>query len=159
MGKMWTAQRPISAVFVSDLLSNKDRKVVMATVPNTATVKTAARILEDHKTGALMVVNFENRPVGIITSRDIQRAVANYDIPNLSFCKTTDVMTTKENLSFASPHDSVHSVATLMKSRNIRHLPVINEKFEFVAMLSFKDVITEVLKYDADEKVKKQSGR
>ena len=149
-------QRSISAVFVSDLLKDRPK---LACVSDKTLIKGAAQLLEEHKTGALMVTNYEDRVVGIITSRDIQRAVANYDVPNLTFCKTTDVMTTKENLSFAKATDSVETVAAMMQKRNIRHVPVINDDFECLAMLSFKDVIDEVLKHDAEQKEKRMTGR
>ena len=89
--------------------------------------------------------------LGIMTSRDVQRAVANYNIPNLPFCKTNDVMTTMRNLSFVTSDCQVERAAEIMQKRNIRHIPVIEEA-KCVGMVSFKEVIDEVLKAsNADE--------
>lgn len=86
-----------------------------------------------------------------MTSRDIQRAVANYNIPNLSFCKTKDIMTTMRNLSFVTPDCQVEKAAEIMQKRNIRHIPVMDDDNKCMGMVSFKDVIDEVMKAQNDQ--------
>lgn len=95
-------------------------------------------------------MNQEERVIGIMTSRDIQRAVANYNSMYLSSCKTKDIMTRMRHHSldpsFVTPDCQVEKAAEIMQKRNIRHLPVMDVENKRMGMVSFNDVIDEVMK-------------
>src|SRR5687768_1907888 len=85
-------------MIVSMILDYKGREVV--TIAPTATVGEAVAELSRHKIGALVVVEGRDRIVGIISERDIVRAVARgiatYLSEPVTSIMTRDVMTCGE---------------------------------------------------------------
>ena len=59
---------------LSDILATKGSDVV--TIPQTAGIEAAAKVLRDRKFGALMVVDGTGKIAGIISERDIVRGLA-----------------------------------------------------------------------------------
>ena len=91
------------------------------TIEPTATLAAAAQSLTDHGIGALVVVDAEERTVGIISERDIARAVdGDTDVPSLPVraLMTHDVV-------FGAPGDDVAAVLDTMTANHFRHLPVV----------------------------------
>jgi CBS domain-containing protein len=91
------------------------------TLPADATVMEAARCMRDRDIGDVIIIQGD-RVAGILTDRDIVvRAVAEGRDPavtKVSEVATMDVVT-------VSPDDSTDKAVKLMRERNIRRLPVV----------------------------------
>ena len=107
---------------VRDLLTRKARPDVVS-VPSTATVLDAARLMNDHHIGGVVVMDGSAaRPVGIFTERYVRRRVvgAGLDPVSTAVC---DVMST--TLITVTPDTPVEECRALMTERRIRHVPVV----------------------------------
>lgn len=93
-----------------------------------------AELMWGQQTGSVVIVEGQ-RIVGIITERDVLRAVAAGENPasvRVSEVMTTDVITT-------SPDTSVRDAARTMAQHWIRHLPVV-EGSQLVGVISQRDI-------------------
>ncbi|MBC8368166.1 CBS domain-containing protein [bacterium] len=106
---------------VSDLLKRKGSDV--ASVNENDTVLDAAHIMNDLKIGSV-VVTHDEMVVGIFTERDIlMRIVAAEKDPATT--KVGDVMT--RPVAACCPHTSLEECQSVISSKRIRHLPVVDE--------------------------------
>jgi len=99
------------------------------------TVNEAAKMMEDTRVGAVMVIE-NNTPVGIVTDRDFAiRVVAHaYQI-------TTPVKQIMSSPLFSINSDeSVRTAADLMYDRGIRKLPVIDDE-KVVGIITATDIV------------------
>jgi CBS domain-containing protein len=97
-------------------------------------IQNAARIMRDHDTGAVPVVD-NGRPVGILTDRDIVvRAVAEDGQLNRP---VRDIVS--GDVVCATPDMSTHEAADLMSEHQIRRLPVV-ENDRLVGIVSLGDL-------------------
>ena len=94
-----------------------------------ATLADVAQTLVRHNIGSLLVCQPADargeRLLGIITERDLVRAVAKNPATSLERMKVADVMV--RDLITVSPSDSVEDTMGLMTERRIRHLPVVED--------------------------------
>lgn len=119
---------------VRDLLATKGNHVL--SVGPKATVLDAAVLMNDHKIGSLVVLD-QGNVVGIITERDVlQRIVAGQRDP--ANTRVEDVMT--EDLVCCKPHTTVDEARFAMKTRRIRHLPVIDADGSLYGLISIGDL-------------------
>ena len=102
---------------VRDILARKGNHI--ETITPTATVFEAAVRMNSKKIGALLVLD-EDRLVGIITERDILRAVAQR--ARAAEARVRQWMT--ESVITIEPETTVQDAAKMMFERNFRHLPV-----------------------------------
>ncbi len=119
---------------VSTILARKGRDVV--TLGPNATVGQAVTLLAENKIGVL-VISTDGRSIrGILSERDIVRAMAEHsaiaELP-VSDLMTRDVVTCK-------PHDTLAELMSLMTERRIRHLPVV-EGDRLAGIVSIGDVV------------------
>jgi CBS domain-containing protein len=100
------------------------------------TIADIARKMRDLDVGAIPVGD-NDRLVGMVTDRDITcRAVANgMDCNKLT---ARDVMT--KGIVFCLETEEVDDAIRIMEQKQIRRLPVINDKKRMVGMLSLGDV-------------------
>ena len=87
-----------------------------------ATVLEAARIMNDHRIGALVVLA-EGKLAGIFTERDIMRRVVAEQRDPASV-KVSEAMTSP--VACAAPHTLVEELRGVFRDKRIRHLPVID---------------------------------
>lgn len=89
---------------------------------------------------SLVVIDDDCRPVGILTSTDVLRAVAEgaTDEATVADYMTTDIVTT-------SPDATLVEVATLLLEEEINHLPVTDEGGETIGMLSKTDLTEQLV--------------
>jgi len=103
------------------------REVMTATPETVATTSTLAETAKKMKkldAGAMIVVDASQKVRGIVTDRDIAiRAVAEGRDPNTT--KVGDIAS--EDIEVLAPTDSVERAVKLMRERNIRRLPVVEE--------------------------------
>jgi CBS domain-containing protein len=98
----------------------------------------AAVIMRDHECGALPVVAEDNKPVGMLTDRDIViYAIAEGRNPATTAVKeimSVDVITCSE-------HDTLSLAADLMSEHDVHRLVVTNKSGDIVGILSASDMI------------------
>ncbi len=119
---------------VQELLGAKNSKVV--TVRPSATLVEAAQALTMHRIGALVVTDDAGRLLGIISERDLTKAIVQY-LAGLIDRRVADVMT--RTVVTCSPDDSVAEVLYLMNSNRIRHIPIL-DRDALVGIISIRDV-------------------
>ncbi len=107
---------------VQTLLDRKGTDVI--SIQPQATVTEAARRMNEHGVGGLLVVTGTGEVLGIFTERDILRRVV---APGLdgSKVRVAEVLTTA--MISCLPDTSMEECAAIMSTRRIRHLPVMDE--------------------------------
>lgn len=120
---------------VQAILGNKGSKVV--SMQPQATIADACRLLAEHRIGAVLVLDDENRVAGVFSERDSVRAIAQHGSRALDF-SLSDVMT--RDVLTCSPADSVDDIMGIMTARRVRHLPVI-EDGKLIGIVSIGDVV------------------
>jgi len=121
-------------VLVRDVMS-KDVKVVR---PDTS-VKEVVATMNKFDIGSIVVVQGE-RPVGIITERDILRRLVEPCLPPETLTArqvmTSPVLTISETTS-------IEEAAKLMVKKRVKKLPVMNNQ-KLVGMVTYTDIVTKV---------------
>jgi CBS domain-containing protein len=106
------------------------------TCPRTASVVQAARIMVEADVGLLVVVDDGDRPVGVVTDRDIVvRAVA----PAKHHATVADVMT--RHPVCVRDRATVTEAAQLMADRQCRRLAVTDDAGRITGVLSLDDLL------------------
>ena len=108
---------------------------VLCRIGSTDTVRDAAKLMRDRRVAAVLVMDGD-RLVGIITERDMTTRVVAAGV-NPDTAVTRDVMTA--NPDTLAPDDTAVDAIRMMKSRNYRHLPVV-EGTRVVGMVSVRDI-------------------
>ncbi|QIO09120.1 CBS domain-containing protein [Acinetobacter lanii] len=129
---------------VAQVLQNKNN-VETSTIPPSATVLEAIRLMSSNSIGAIVVVESE-KVVGILSERDYTRKVA---LMHRKSDQTlvSDIMTS--NVISISRSHSVDDCLSLMTERHIRHLPVV-ENEQLIGIVSIGDLVKATMQ---DQKV------
>jgi CBS domain-containing protein len=107
------------------------------TVPPGTTLQQCARIMNEKHVGSLLVKDGPG-VVGIVTEQDIVRKAVIKDVlPSKTL--VDDVMAMK--LVVVSPSQDISDAVLLMREHNIRHLPVIDAREQFVGFITSKDIL------------------
>ena len=107
-------------------------------VDSLITVNEAAKIMEDLKVGAVIVME-NNIPMGIITDRDFAVKVVAHAYQITTPVK--QIMSTP--LIAIGPDESVWMVADLMYTRGIRKLPVIEDD-KVIGIITSTDLVNQL---------------
>jgi|SRR5436190_19005327 len=106
------------------------------TISSGATVADAVRKMNDLSIGAL-VVRDGGHVTGIFTERDVlRRVVGEGRQPGETM--VAEVMTA--DIVCCRPETEIDDVASMMKDRRVRHVPVIDSDHELVGLVSMGDV-------------------
>jgi len=120
---------------VTAILSSKGASVV--TIEPTATLADATARLAEKRIGALVVTGAEGRVVGILSERDVVRAIAQGGAGAMQTA-LSEVMTRKVVTCKAS--DTITSIMEQMTQGKFRHLPVV-EGEKLTGIISIGDVV------------------
>jgi CBS domain-containing protein len=124
-------------VLIEHILHRKGREV--ATVASDATVGDAVALLHEWNVGALVVAAEGKAVAGILSERDVVRALAGAkDAPALMTWPVSNLMTT--DVTTCGPRATVDELAKLMTDRRIRHIPVLDGD-ALVGIVSIGDVV------------------
>jgi CBS domain-containing protein len=122
-------------MIVKDILAAKGGDVIG--IEPSATLETAAKLLSKHRIGVVVIRGAGGRLAGILSERDIVRAVAADGTGALQRsvgqAMTRDVVTCSEN-------DSCADIMEQMTSRKFRHLPVLRDN-TLIGLISIGDVV------------------
>ncbi len=102
----------------------------------------ASSLLAEHNIGVLPVRDGAGGLLGILSERDIVRAVAQHGSAALAL-SVEDLMT--RDVVVCSPHDTVMNAMKLMSEHNIRHLPLIEDGI-LKKVISQRDLMKATLK-------------
>jgi CBS domain-containing protein len=122
-------------MLASDILKIKGKEVI--TILEDVNIIDAMKILLEKKISCLPVVDGENCLIGIISDKDVFKAVYNnqdnYKDLNASQLMTTDLIVGVET-------DDVDYISGLMTKNRIRHIPIVEEML-LVGLISIGDVV------------------
>ena len=119
---------------VESILEEKGTEV--AKISPEATIKRAADWLRAKNVGAL-VVSSNDTVVGLISERDVVRALAQYGEP-VGSMQVKEIMT--HGLITASPGDDVTHLMHLMTRHRVRHIPVLRNG-KLAGIVSIGDIV------------------
>ncbi|MEZ5926458.1 MAG: CBS domain-containing protein [Hyphomicrobiaceae bacterium] len=120
---------------IANVLKLKGREVT--TVHPQVTLETAAVMLTERGIGSLVVVDFGGKPVGILSERDIVRAVA---AGGAAALQQTVESSMSRPVVICREADTIDEVMGQMTARRFRHLPVL-ENDKLVGIVSIGDVV------------------
>jgi CBS domain-containing protein len=121
-------------MLVSQILKTKGDLVF--TVGPAETVGAVCALLHSRKVGAMVVLDTD-RVVGIVSERDLVRALAKEGAGALG--KPVSAFMTHDVI-FAEPGETVDSLLSRMTDRRVRHLPVC-ERERLVGIVSIGDLV------------------
>ena len=120
---------------VATILAAKGHDVV--TIEPSASLAAAARLLAEKRIGAVLILGADRRIAGILSERDIVRAIAERgaDVLNepVSVAMTRKVSTCNET-------ELVSKIMERMSAGKFRHMPVVDQG-QPVGMISIGDVV------------------
>ena len=100
------------------------------------TLRVAARLMSERNVGAAVVIDPDSNGPGILTERDVLKAVGDSGDPDAELVAdhlTSDVV-------FASPEWSLEEAAAAMVRGGFRHLLVVDSG-EVVGIISVRDIV------------------
>ncbi len=120
---------------VSNLLATKGRDV--ATISQERTVADAVQVLKERRIGALIVTGPNPPLAGIVSERDVVRALAERGASALDQ-KVADIMSS--DVTTCDESTTAVELMGLMTEHRIRHVPVVHSG-QLVGMISIGDVV------------------
>ena len=120
---------------VKAMLSAKESKVVTARPDET--VATAINLLKQKKIGALVISDDGNRIQGILSERDVVRALVDHGGDLLKMPVSALMTRTVKTCSLDA---NIHEVMSEMSNSRIRHLPVLDDG-KLCGVISIGDVV------------------
>lgn len=121
---------------VQSILGVKGSDVI--TMPPSSTLADAAATMRDAGIGAVVVSSDDAHVEGIVSERDIVKALANHGATALG--RTIDSVMSTDVVTCA-PGDTVESLMRQMTDRRIRHLPVLTDAATLGGLVSIGDVV------------------
>ena len=119
---------------VRTILAAKGRDVV--TIEPSASLAAAAELLAKKRIGAIVILGADRRIVGILSERDIVRAIAERAD---ALGEPVSVVMTR-SVSTCNETETVISVMERMSTGKFRHMPVVDQG-RLVGMVSIGDVV------------------
>ena len=120
---------------VKAILDTKGSEVI--TIEPGAALQTAIGTLTEHRIGALVVLGPERRVMGVLSERDIVRALAEHG-PMVLKEPVSQVMTRKVFVS--DQFETISSIMKQMTTGKFRHVPVL-EQDRLIGIVSIGDVV------------------
>ena len=122
-------------MIVKNILAEKGGDVV--TMAPTADLATAVKLMAERRIGAVVILGADHRVVGILSERDIVRALAEHGDAVLSDrvgqAMTRDVVTCSED-------DTIGDLMSRMTTKKFRHMPVVSRE-GLIGIVSIGDVV------------------
>jgi len=122
-------------MIVKNILAGKRGNVV--TIEPTANLAAAVKLLAEQRIGAVVIPGADHRVVGILSERDVVRALAEHGATVLSDpigkVMTRDVMTCSED-------DTIEELMARMTTGKFRHMPVVQQG-KLIGIVSIGDVV------------------
>jgi CBS domain-containing protein len=120
---------------ISIILASKGREVV--TIAPSASLASAVGLLVEKRIGAVLILGADRRVVGILSERDVVRALAERGAGALEE-PVSQTMTRK--VSTCNENESVFNIMERMTEGRSRHVPVVDQG-QLVGIVSIGDVV------------------
>jgi len=125
-------------MLVTTILKAKARGAGVVTISPDAKITEAARLLAEHRIGALIAIEADNRIAGILSERDIVRGVS--ERGNLCLgLSVRDLMTSQ--VVVCHEEDAIDDLMKTMTTRRVRHLPVVSAENRLIGIVTIGDVV------------------
>lgn len=111
--------------------------VTVHSIKPDANLTDAVALLRQHRIGAVLVIENGTLITGVVSERDVVRALGSHG-PSALDMPVHSVMTAP--VITCHPDDTVASAMSLMTTRRIRHLPVIDDG-RLIGMVSIGDLV------------------
>ena len=126
----------------SEEWSMKIRSIIsgkrVETISASASVHDLVNSLNSHHVGALVVSNDGKKIDGIVSERDVVRAMPG-KLDQLVAMHVRDIMTVEVHT--CTPDSTIAELMTMMTELRIRHVPVVDEAGLLVSIVSIGDVV------------------
>ncbi|MEY3598740.1 MAG: hypothetical protein RL521_1162 [Bacteroidota bacterium] len=119
---------------IAALISGKK----VETISSSASVHDLVNSLNTHHVGALVVSPDGKKIDGIVSERDVVRAMPG-KLDQLIGMRVRDLMTVE--VITCTQNSTVAELMTVMTERRIRHIPVLSESGELLSIVSIGDVV------------------
>ncbi len=107
---------------VGEILEKKGSEVIA--ISSESSIPEAARLMSHRKIGLLIVLNEKNKFVGVLSERDIVRAVA-IDADSVGEMHVGRLIT--RNVIACDPKAEPDELIKVMKEKGFRHMPVVED--------------------------------
>jgi CBS domain-containing protein len=114
-------------------------KAPVLTFSATDKVIDAVRVMSEKNYGASVIVDNDNKPVGIVTERDFMRRLLAKGL-DVNTTPISDIMT--RDLKLASEEDEVVNWLRIMSNERFRHLPVVDAQGKLLNLMSQGDFVS-----------------
>lgn len=121
----------------------------VATINSGSNIAHLVDVLKRHNIGAVIVSDDGRRIQGIISERDVVRALASHT-GEISALQVLDLMT--KDVFTCKQEDTVESLMQTMTERKFRHVPVVDEDGTLIAVVSIGDLVRHRLAELSDER-------
>lgn len=122
---------------IAEILRRKGNQVISVGPHDEAVA--VARTLAEHRIGAVLVRNATGAVLGILSERDIVRALAAEGGEAMLGMDAARLMT--QVLYTVTPRTSVVEALGMMTDRRVRHLPVLADDGSLAGMVSIGDLV------------------
>ena len=122
-------------MLVKHVLGEKGREVIA--IVSDATMSEAARLLARKRIGAIVVRDSFGALAGILSERDVVRAVAEESVAALA--RPVSAYMTRA-VATCSEHDSIQDLMEMMTVGRFRHVPVVVDD-QITGIISIGDVV------------------
>jgi CBS domain-containing protein len=107
------------------------------TATQDATLLDVVEIMATHNVGLVAVVDEAGRPLGVVSERDVIRALAK----GVQLSAKAIEVGTRENLLTAKAEDDIYSAIKKMRERGTRHILVVDDAGKLVGVVSIRDLL------------------
>jgi CBS domain-containing protein len=119
---------------ISSIIKGKRVEIISAS----ASIHDLVNILNTHHIGALVVSNDGKRIDGIVSERDVVRAMPG-KLDQLIGMHVRDIMTVEVHT--CTPDSTAAELMKMMTEHRIRHVPVVDEEGKLISIVSIGDVV------------------
>ena len=102
--------------------------------PNT-TVEEVLKIMADNKIGGIPIVDKKNKPIGIITKRDLRFETNQKDLSK----KVKEFMTTGKKLKIGKKGISLNDAEKILVDNKIERLPIVDASGKLIGLITYRD--------------------
>ncbi len=134
-------------MLVQQILNSKANDHIVTVMPGTILLEAAA-VLAKHKIGTVVISEDVKKPSGILSERDIVRAISHRGAAALG-ATVDDFMTRK--LVTCRREATADQVLTIMTNKRFRHIPVVDSG-KMIGLITQGDVVKAKLSELAMEK-------
>jgi CBS domain-containing protein len=107
------------------------------TATQEATLLDVVKIMATHNVGLVAVVDEAGRPLGVVSERDVIRALAR----GVQLSAKAIEVGTRGDLLTAKAEDDIYSAIKKMRERGTRHILVVDDAGKLVGVVSIRDLI------------------